>query len=315
MDDTGKSANASEGLLGKLWRDYSRLNPPAGAIHELLESRGETVANDHIALRTYDDPRVGVDVLARPFTRVGYRAGDDYTFTQKKLFARHYEHEDVELPKVFISELQLGAFSDRLRSIVSGLVDQVSSDDLQRDDLPVIGRPWQLTIQDYHVLAEESEYAAWVAAFGFRANHFTVLVNALRTFDGLGQLNRFLTESGFDLNTRGGQIKGSPEVYLEQSSTLADRVDVNFTDGAETIPACYYEFARRYPLPNGELFRGFVAKSADKIFESTDRRGGRLVTYAVTGSTCHRCLHQINGARSRKSQVVRVESRGDCATG
>ncbi len=31
------------------------------------------------------------------------------------------------------------------------------------------------------------------------------------------------------------------------------------------------EFAHRYPLPNGNLFQGFVAKSADKIFESTNR--------------------------------------------
>jgi len=104
------------------------------------------------------------------------------------------------------------------------------------------------------------------------ANHFTVLVNALGTFDDLGQLNRFLVENGFELNTSDGEIKGSPQVYLEQSSTLADRVQVQFSDGAESIPACYYEFARRYPLPNGELFSGFVAKSADKIFESTDRR-------------------------------------------
>ena len=36
------------------------------------------------------------------------------------------------------------------------------------------------------------------------------------------------------------------------------------------IPSCYYEFARRYPLPSGEVFQGFVPESADTIFESTD---------------------------------------------
>jgi len=36
------------------------------------------------------------------------------------------------------------------------------------------------------------------------------------------------------------------------------------------IPSCYYEFARRYEDKNGELYGGFIAKSADKIFESTD---------------------------------------------
>ncbi len=32
------------------------------------------------------------------------------------------------------------------------------------------------------------------------------------------------------------------------------------------------EFARRYPAADGRLYSGFVAKSADKIFESTDKR-------------------------------------------
>jgi len=61
-------------------------------------------------------------------------------------------------------------------------------------------------------------------------------------------------------------------VYLEQSATLAAPVDVEFSDGVRRIPGCYYEFARRYPLPNGTLYTGFVERSADKIFESTDRR-------------------------------------------
>jgi hypothetical protein len=50
---------------------------------------------------------------------------------------------------------------------------------------------------------------------------------------------------------------------------------VTFTDGTRAIPSCYYEFARRYRLPGGELFQGFVAASADRIFESTDDRSRR----------------------------------------
>jgi hypothetical protein len=60
-------------------------------------------------------------------------------------------------------------------------------------------------------------------------------------------------------------------VFLEQSSTLANNIEVKFDDGVLTIPACYYEFARRYPLKTGELYQGFVAASADKIFESTSK--------------------------------------------
>ena len=57
---------------------------------------------------------------------------------------------------------------------------------------------------------------------------------------------------------------------LEQSSTLADKVAVNFSDKTVKIPSCFYEFAKRYPLNNGQLYTGFVAASADKIFESTN---------------------------------------------
>src|SRR5687768_4017953 len=98
-------------LLDRLWRDYAALNPQAGAIHGLLSREGETVVNDHIALRTFDDPRVNIEALARAFTRHGYTAKDEYTFPDKKLFARHFEHADPAYPRVFISELRLGDFS------------------------------------------------------------------------------------------------------------------------------------------------------------------------------------------------------------
>lgn len=259
-------------LLDRLWEDYQAITPQAQRIHRLLTQRGETLVNDHIALRTYDDPRINLDVLAKPFVRWGYRAAGEYTFPEKKLRAQHFECADPCQPKVFISELKLGECSGKLQQRVTALIDQIDRATLQREDLPAIGRPWRIAYADYQALAQESEYAGWVAAFGFRANHFTVFVNALETFDSLEALNAFLTRHGFKLNTVGGVIKGSPEVYLEQSSTCADEIDVEFSDGVYKVPSCYYEFARRYPLPDGRLFQGFVAQSADKIFHSTDRR-------------------------------------------
>jgi hypothetical protein len=119
---------------------------------------------------------------------------------------------------------------------------------------------------------KESEYAAWMAAWGYRANHFTVSVNALPGFDSVAAVNEALKAAGFALNDAGGEIKGSPAVLLEQSSTLADRVPVSFSDGAQVIPACFYEFAYRYPQEDGRLYEGFVPASADRIFESTDAR-------------------------------------------
>ncbi|MCE9591002.1 MAG: DUF1338 domain-containing protein [Planctomycetes bacterium] len=259
-------------LLDRLWEDYASLNPQAGAIHRLLTAEGERVVNDHIALRTFNDPRVNIDRLASAFTAMGYRAADSYEFPEKKLDARHYEHADATMPRVFISELRIEECSAGLRQRVSALLEELPPTLPASPDFPVSGRPWSLGFPDYRALADESEYAGWLAAFGFRANHFTVLVNALKKHPTLQSLNVFLKSKGFALNTSGGEIKGTPADLLEQSSTLADKVDVRFNDGSHTIPGCYYEFARRYPMPDGRLFGGFIARSADKIFESTNRR-------------------------------------------
>lgn len=258
-------------LLEALWRDYVATTPQAERIHGLLGERGEVVKNDHVALRTYGLPGIGIDALAKPFEACGWKLqADRYRFADKKLVARYWKHDDPALPKVFISELCVHELSAAAVQIIEGLVRQLPAGFGDRADLPWAGRPWSVRRAEYESLLVESEYAAWVAAFGFRVNHFTVNVNALTTFPDLPALNAYVVDHGFRLNESGGVIKGTVAQCLEQSSTLADSVPVQFTDATMRIPSCYYEFARRYPLPSGELFQGFVPASADKIFESTD---------------------------------------------
>ena len=258
-------------LLDALWRDYVATTPQAERIQRLLRARGEVVLNDHVALRTFQLPGIGIDALARPFEAAGWELQPDrYRFDDKKLVARYWKHADPAVPKVFISELCVTELSPGANQIIDGLVAQLPAGFGTRPDLPWAGRPWRCRRAEYESLLIESEYAAWVAAFGFRVNHFTVAVNALTTFPDLESLDAFLVDHGFTLNESGGAIKGTPEDRLEQSSTRADEIEVQFTDATLRIPSCYYEFARRYPLASGELFHGFVPKSADKIFESTD---------------------------------------------
>jgi hypothetical protein len=127
-----------------------------------------------------------------------------------------------------------------------------------------------VTAAEYRALLAESEYAGWVAAFGFRVNHFTVDVGALATFPDLQALVAFLVDHAFVMSEAGGVIKGTPADRLEQASTVADPIEVELADARLAIPSCYYEFARRHKLPNGDTFQGFVPASADKLFESTD---------------------------------------------
>ncbi len=256
-------------LFDKLWDQYLAVTPSAQKIHQLLAADDEII-NDHIALRTFNLPEVGLAVLAKPFLELGYEEKGQYEFKQKKLNAKHFEHPDPDAPKVFISELLVDAFSDDVQNEIKNMVAQVDKDLLSGDAIVTAGRPWACDYGLYQKLIAESEYAGWMAAFGYRANHFTVNVNRLTQYDTLEQVNEALKAAGYILNTSGGEIKGSAEVCLEQSSTMADKVRVTFDDGEFDIASCFYEFARRHPLPNGELYTGFVAASADKIFESTN---------------------------------------------
>lgn len=262
-------------LFGTLWADYSAMNKQAGAIHNALEKRGEKVVNDHVAFRTFNVPSININVFASFFTALGYKdaSGKGYDFPEKKLYARHYEHPQPGMPKVFISELILEKCSPALQSTVKKLAEQVPASLTREAGFLISGTPWKkIDWKTYQDLLKESEYAAWMAAFGFRVNHFTVFYNSLKTFSGLPDLNKFIKSLGFEMNAVGGEVKGAPEVFLEQSSTLAYPVSVQFSDKTETIPACYYEFARRYPMKDGKLFQAFLPDSANKIFESTDYR-------------------------------------------
>lgn len=261
-----------EQLLAEMWENYIAITPSALKIHQLFEAKGETIFNDHIALRTYNDPRVNISVLEKPFLEVGYEAMGEYVFVEKKLFAKHYQHKtDKSAPKIFISELKLEECSELIQNSVKEILDSCEASVFADAELILKGRVWNtLSFEVYEQLRNESEYAAWMYVYGFCANHFTVNVNALKGFETLNSVNDFLESEGFLLNASGGKIKGTPEQLLEQSSTLADKRKTLFNEGIYEIPSCYYEFALRYADNSGQLYEGFIAASADKIFESTD---------------------------------------------
>jgi len=259
---------ATDAFFSLLWDDYLNFAPSAGRIHAVLGG-GAPIVNDHIALRTFNTPKLGLAAMEPRILEMGYVRGGEYAFTAKKLKAYHYEHPDPTVPKIFISELLLEEFSPELQATVAQLLAQMPDPVPAEAAFLGSGRHWDVSYADYQKLLAESEYAGWLAALGFRANHFTVSVNQLPGFDSVAAVNARLKEAGFTLNTSGGEIKGSAAVMLEQSSTLADRVEVPFSDGRFSIPGCFYEFAFRYPMADGELYSGFVEASADKIFEST----------------------------------------------
>ncbi|MBP9742881.1 MAG: DUF1338 domain-containing protein [Burkholderiales bacterium] len=259
-------------LLANLWSQYVKESPDSLNIYNLFCEHEENVVNDHIALRTFDDPRINVKKLGGFFEELGYQECGEYHFNSKKLYAKHYEHKDDEAqPKIFISELLTNEFSPFLQATVKSLVDAIPVDKLSSSDLLFAGTLWgELDYDIYQKLLNESEYAAWLYVFGFRANHFTVFVNKMQKFSSIEQINQFIKQHNYNLNTSGGEIKGGRNELLEQSSTRANKVAVKFKQGTFEVLNSYYEFAKRYPMRDGKLYQGFVAASADKIFESTD---------------------------------------------
>ena len=259
-----------QALFDRIWQSYVSITPEALPIHNLFATENrDQIINDHIALRTFNCSPVSLQKIAAPFVELGYKATGEYQFPNRKLFARHFQHHDPKLPKVFISELLVEELSARAQQIIFGLIHQVDETTVAKKHFCCSGRPWSIDVASYNTLLAESEYAAWVAAHGYQANHFTLSLNYLELNQELSNVNKKIIDAGFKMNDIGGLIKGSPDELLEQSSTMAKNINVPFSDGEKCIPGGFYEFAKRYPMTNGTLYQGFVAASADKIFDST----------------------------------------------
>lgn len=259
-------------IFERFWNRFTTENPHAKRIFDLFTARGEKVVHDHIALRTFDDPRMNIDVISRIFAEKGYEARGNYEFKVKKLRGMHFEHKsDPAAPKVFISELLLDQCSKYLQETIREYLNRPDRNVYNDPDLVYGGSIWgKISFDTYNRLRRESEYAAWLLVYGYRANHFAVKVNELKGFSTLQQVNEFIKGNGYKMTTVGGEIYGTPEELLEQSATMAEIQPVEFTDGTFEIPSCFYEFTLRYNQPDGRQYPGFIAANADKIFESTD---------------------------------------------
>ena len=264
--------NRSE-FFAALWNQYIQVTPQVQRIQSLFHSRDENVINDHVAFRTFDIPGFDLDRASELLATIGYQAFDQYTFPDKHLRAKAYSvPDDSDAPKIFFSEL----IRSKLDHDAQAIIDEVTSTlegELTLFDLTGHYPFKKPTSDQYQALANASEYAGWLSTMGYQANHFTVSINHLESFESIGDVIALLESNHFALNTVGGVLKGSPDDCLVQASTIADNIPFTFADGIEEmIPSCFYEFAQRFTGPNGELFQGFVPNNANAIFESTDRQ-------------------------------------------
>lgn len=260
-----------EAFFNELWTDYVGIAPQAQKIHDLFAATDGEVINDHVAFRTFANTPLRLDFLEPLILAMGYERQDSYEFKAKKLRAHSFIHPNPRVPKIFCSELLVDQLSEAAQKIIGNYTLKITAE--YRDQAVFwSGRHWAMpSWDDYNTLMAESEYGAWLLAIGVRVNHFTVSINHLRTTSAIHEVLERVKSAGYQVNTVGGEVKGTPESLLEQSSTMADRQVFEFSGGdLHEIPTCFYEFAKRHADNQGVVYQGFIEANADKIFESTN---------------------------------------------
>jgi hypothetical protein len=265
------------------------------------------VVNDHIAFRTFNTPAGdlphGIEALARMITPFGYEAAGSYEFKDKFLTARHYEHEDALLPKIFISQLEVSELpKDAQRLInesVAGaqcLLDTDTQAQLRFPDLmleeaestKLIDRlyehvtrlPWSPPRREAVIeLNKASQYGAWTLLHGNNVNHFTAYINEQQVAEwpDIEATIAGLHAAGIPMKQT---IEGDPGSKLRQTATEAVDEECAVTE-ADGRPGrlkwsyAYYELAERgnVPGPDGKptRFNGFLGPQATNLFEMTKR--------------------------------------------
>lgn len=291
-------------LLDRLWERFRERVSYVRDYEQVVERAGATFHNDHIALRTIASqiPLAGISTVARLFESLGWHAAGVYQFPDKALNAVHFEHPNRNLPKIFISELQLWQLADEIRErVLRSLRTQrlpVSDETLARlarcgalaadEREALLARivrefhelPWTLPEkEDVVAVNEVSQYAAWVLLHGYNVNHFTSLINShgVPTLDSIEKTVAALTDAGVPLKA---EIEGRPGSRLRQTATAAVVLDVPVSAGGVESrmawPYAYFELAERAETidpDTGERrrFEGFLGAQATHLFEMTRR--------------------------------------------
>jgi Domain of unknown function (DUF1338) len=293
------------GFLAPYWETCFSAEQAIAEIEAWLPNA--QVGFDHFAFRTFGlgGTDMGIASVSTWFTDLGYTQGGSFEFPKKKLRARWYKPPSPDLPRLFISELKVEEMSEKTQKIIKKYAGgSFGGGNMGTDGSriphayskygPATGflgvTPWgPPTVEEFKILAEESEYAAWTLVNGFSLNHTTIAIHRLAGLEGgIGALNGYLKQQGLTFSEEGGEIKTSPDGLLMQSSTVADSREFEFAGGEVLlVPGAYVEFAERLVLPEyshlkeGEVQEwhrrdGFEAASADRIFESTTAAAAKL---------------------------------------
>ncbi|WP_163707985.1 DUF1338 domain-containing protein [Mangrovibacterium lignilyticum] len=292
-------------LLDNLWDTYIQRVSYAKTYADLVRSKGGKVRNDHIAFRTFNtitgkQPH-GIGAIWHILDAFGFKPISNYTFTEKKLHAVHFQHADEKFPKIFVSQLEVPDLPQWAQNLINEQVvntpyhlsetavldllelnekdelEEAAVNNLVRELTSYMSRPWGIPKQEsIEKLNEISQYAAWTLIHGNSVNHFTAFINyqEVPEWPDLQTTCEALAAAGVPMKAN---IEGQKGSKLQQSSTQAvsETVDVILPDGSKgQMPwtYAYYELAERgFIEENGKqvLFSGFLGEQATHLFEMT----------------------------------------------
>src|SRR6478672_11316678 len=237
-------------LFDRLWDRYRQRVSYVQTYEKVIREAGATFVNDHIAFRTFatQQPLAGIATISRIFEALGYRAAGSYHFDDKQLSAIHFQHANLQFPKLFISELRVPELPRDARLLIEKTlrshrpaIDLETLAALTRLDkepqaagdlMPMVLKefhelPWILPArEDVEKLNKVSQYAAWVLVHGYNVNHFTSLINShgVPTLDDIEKTIAALQQAGVPMKT---EIEGERGSKLRQTATEAVTIDVH----------------------------------------------------------------------------------------
>lgn len=294
-------------LLDRLWNLYLTRVPYARQYANLVAQKGGAVVNDHIAFRTFNthtgEQPGGIRAMKHILRFLDYKPIETYRFKKKRLNAVHFESIHDNLPKIFVSQLEVDEFPDWAQHLIKrsvadtpylisdrslellalleskGEIPEIAADALVVDLVQYFRRPWPVPRkEDVLKLNDVSQYAAWTLLHGNSVNHFTAFINKqqVREWPDLKTTCKALEEAGIPMKEG---IEGQEGSKLQQSATQAVKEDVEVLgdDGIEKIrwTYAYYELAERGYIEEAgskKLFQGFLGEQAAHLFDMTRTR-------------------------------------------
>lgn len=285
------SQQAHQFILQDLWQVYRRITPQIQCLETALNT---SLPLDHFAVIDLPGPHTGIPQLKQIFSALDFEVrGQGYLADKQNEFwwmaeknAQEKLAKDV-LPQVVVADFRLDELPFEIKKIIKKYAAQSPRFSLLQKQNTIqqsamnhyfSGRDWPLpTVAEFKAVQEFNELLAWVLVFGRKPNHFTVAVHLLSGFKNLYEFNQFLIDDlQFELNQRGGVIKGNAAVGIEQSSTVGVPTIMQLADGQVMLAGSFIEFVWRHPANNlltqpllwGDYFSGFFGEYANNIIES-----------------------------------------------